>query len=187
MRTAVAAAAAVLALLVGSAGPIVAQMNDEAIPAAFFTGTVVDGDARADEGRVVYEQSVEWSDARLPPTLRAEAAWYVYGDVMTVVERHEAGLGEEEAFAGVDLVMVVEMNVLLDGPDGDWQGTGRGIEADDRYSYYVLDGDGAYEGMHVLLRGAPGHDANGPWDEEYEGWIIESELRPLPGSPIASR
>ena len=186
MRTLGVLAVAV-ALVFGSAGAVAAQMNDEAIAAAFVTGTVVDDSTTEDEGRVTWEQTVEWSDPRLPPTLRAEAAWYVYGDVMTVVERHEAGLGEEEAFADIDLVMVVEMNVLLDGPEGDWQGSGRGIEADDRYSYYMLEGDGAYEGMNVLLRGTPGHDANGPWDELYEGWIIESELPPPPGSPTASR
>ena len=180
-------AVAAMALVFGSAGAVAAQTNTEAIPAAVVTGTVVDDSTTEDEGRVTWEQTVEWSDPRLPPTLRAEAAWYVYGDVGTVVERHDEGLSEEEAFAGVDLVMVAEMNVLLDGPDGDWRGTGRGIEADDRYSYYVLEGDGAYEGMHALLRCPPGHDANGPWDELYEGWIIESGLPPLPGSPTASR
>ena len=186
MRTPLVVAAAV-ALVFGSVGAVGAQLNDEFIPAAFVTGTVVDGSSTEDEGRVTWEQTVQWSDPRLPPTLRVEADWYVYGDAMTVVERHEAGLGEEEAFADVELLMVVEMNVLLDGPEGDWHGTGRGVEADDRSSYYVLEGDGAYEGMHALLRGTPGHDANGPWDEEYEGWIIESRLPPLPGSPTALR
>jgi acyl transferase domain-containing protein len=38
-----------------------------------------------------------------------------------------------------------------------------------------------------LLRGTPGHDANGPWDELYEGWIIESRLPPPPGSSTTSR
>lgn len=174
----------VLALLIGSASAATAQMNTEEIPAAFVTGTVVDGDATADDGTVVYAQIVEWSDPRHPPELKAEATWYVYGDATTVLERHEGGLGEEEAFAGLDLVMVADMNVLLDGADGNWLGTGRGVEAgDDRYSYYVLEGDGVYAGLHALLRCPPGHDANGPWDELYEGWIIESPLPPLPEPP----
>jgi hypothetical protein len=172
-----------LLLLFGSTGMVTAQMNKEEIPAALVTGTVIDGDAIEDEGRVSYEQTVTWSDPRLPPTLRVEGAWYVYADV-------PAGLEEQGPEALTDLgVMVTEMNVLLDGPEGSWRGTGRGLEwspdpdPDRHYSYYVLTGEGAYAGMHALLRGAPGHDANGPWDEEYEGWIIESELPPLPEPP----
>jgi hypothetical protein len=87
--------------------------------------------------------------------------------------------------------MVVEMNVLLDGAEGSWHGTGRAIEQgagtdpDRRHSTYVLEGEGAYEGMHALLRGVPGHDANGPWDEQYEGWIIEGPVPPPAGDPSA--
>lgn len=169
-----------VALVFGPVGAVTAQFNDEPTPAVFVTGTVADDSALEDEGRVNWEQTIEWSDPRLPSTLRAEGAWYIYGDVETLLERHDEGLGDEEALADVDLVMVVEVNVVLDGADGDWQGTGRGIEADDRYSYYVLEGSGDYEGMHALLRGVPGHDADGPWDEFYEGWIIESELPTLP-------
>ena len=130
---------------------------------------------------------MEWSDPRLPPTLEAEATWYIYGDV-------PADLGDEELEAIEDyLVMVTEMSIVLDGTEGRWHGTGRAIEQgadtdpERHYSYYVLEGDGAYEGMHALLRGAPDHDADGPWDEQYEGWIIESEVPPLPGPPTASR
>ena len=85
--------------------------------------------------------------------------------------------------------MITEVNILLDGSEGDWSGTGRGIEQgagndpERHYSYYVLEGDGAYEGMHALLRGAPDHDNDGPWDERYEGWIIESGLPSLPEPP----
>ena len=182
MRTPSLALLAV-ALLIGATGSVAAQMNKEEVPAAFVTGTVTDDTATEDEGRVTWEQTVEWSDPRLPPTLRAEAIWYIYGDV-------PAGLEDEEPEVIDDyLVMVTEMNVLLDGSEGSWRGTGRAIEQgvgtdpDRHYSYYVLEGDGAYDGMHALLRGAPGHDANGPWDEEYEGWVVESELPPLPELP----
>ena len=173
----------VLTLLLATTGTVTAQMNKEAVPAVFVTGTVTDDTATEDEGTVVYEQAVAWSDPRLPPTLRAEGAWYIYGDV-------PPGLEDEETEAIEDyLVMVTEVKVLLDGPEGSWHGSGRAIEQgvgpdpDRHYSYYVLEGDGAYQGMHALLRGAPGHDANGPWDELYEGWIIESGLPPLPGLP----
>ena len=126
---------------------------------------------------------MDWSDPRLPPTLRVNATWYVYGGVP------EAPEGQDAAALADELVMVVQMNVLLDGTEGDWRGTGRAIEQgaetdpDRRYSTYVLTGDGAYEGMHLLLRGAPGHDANGPWDEQYEGWLVESEVPPLSEAP----
>lgn len=181
-------AAAVLALLVGSTGGVAAQMNDEAIPAEFVTGTVTDDAATEDEGRATWEQTVEWSDPRLPPTLKVEATWYIYGDVPVDLEEEEVELEVIEDA----LVMVTEMSVLLDGSEGSWRGTGRAVEQgagpdpERHYSYYVLEGDGVYEGMHALLRGAPGHDANGPWDEEYEGWIVESEVPPLPGPPTAS-
>lgn len=170
-------------LLLGASVGVTAQMNTDEIPAVFVTGTVVDGDATEEEGIVAYEQTVEWSDPRLPPTLRVNGTWYVYGEV-------PAGLEEAGPEALVDMgVMVTEMNMLLDGPEGSWRGTGRALEwspdpdPDRHYSYYVLTGEGDYEGMHALLRGAPDHDANGPWDEEYEGWIIESGLPPLAEPP----
>ena len=185
MRTSCVVAIA-LVLFIGSTGAVAAPMNKEEIPATFVTGTVINDTAMEDEGRVVYEQTVDWSDPRLPPTLRVEAAWYVYGDVAAALERLDAGESEDDAFAS-GVVMVVEMNALLDGADGSWQGTGRAVEAgDDRYSYYVLTGDGAYEGFHALLRGTPGHDTDAPWDEAYEGWIIESALPPLPEAPEPS-
>jgi hypothetical protein len=185
MRTPCVAVIA-LVLLISPTSAVAAPMNKDEIPATFVTGTVIDDTAMEDEGRVVYEQTVDWSDARLPPTLRVNATWYIYGDVPAALEDQEPEVIDDY------LVMVVEMNVLLDGPAGSWRGTGRGIEQgagtdpDRRYSYYVLEGDGAYDGFHALLRGTPGHDANGPWDEEYEGWIIESALPPLPEVPEPS-
>ena len=188
MRTPCAVVVAVT-LLLGTTGPVAAQINKETVPAVYVTGTATNDTATEDEGTVVYEQTVEWSDPRLPPTLRAEGAWYLYGDVPPGLEDEEVTVEAIEDY----FVMVTEVNVLLDGSEGSWHGTGRALEQgsgpdpDLRYSYYVLEGDGAYEGMHALLRGAPGHDADGPWDEEYEGWIVESGLPPLPGPPTASR
>lgn len=170
-------------LLVGATASVGAQMNTEEVPAVFVKGTVTADTATEDEGRATWEQTIEWSDPRLPPTLTAEAAWYIYGAI-------PAGLEDEEIEAVEDyLVMVTEINVRLDGSEGSWRGSGRAIEQGTgfdpewHYSYYVLEGDGAYEGMHALLRGAPDDDADGPWDEEYEGWIVESALPPLPEPP----
>ena len=185
MRTPCAVVIAVT-LLLGTTGPVAAQMNREPVPAVFVTGTVV-GDTAGieDEGRASWEQTVEWSDPRLPSTLEAEGAWYLYGDVPPELEGEEVGV---EAIADY-FVSVAEVNVLLDGSEGDWHGTARAIkqgygpDPERHYSYYVLEGDGAYEDMHALLRGAPDHDPDGPWDEQYEGWIIESGLPPTPELP----
>ena len=173
-------------LLLGTTGPVAAQMNRETVRAVFVTGTVVGDTAGAEaEGRASWEQTVEWSDPRLPPTLEVEGAFYLYGDVPPGLDGEEVGV---EAIADY-FVSVTEMNVLLDGSEGRWHGTGRAIkqgygpDPERHYSYYVLEGDGAYEDMHALLRGAPDHDPDGPWDEQYEGWIIESEVPPLPGPP----
>ena len=54
--------------------PAAAQSNEEPISAAFVTGTATNDSAMEDEGRVTWEQTVEWSDPRLPPTLRADGA-----------------------------------------------------------------------------------------------------------------
>jgi len=185
MRTTSFAALA-LVLLLGASVGVSAQMNSEEIPAAFVTGTAGEGgSATEDEGTVVYEQVVDWSDPRLPSTLRVNATWYVYGAVPAGLEDQEPDVIDD------DVVMVTEMNVLLDGTEGSWRGIGRAIEQgaetdpDRRYSTYVLSGEGAYEGLHALLRGAPGHDADGPWDERYEGWIIEAEVPSLPEAPEA--
>ena len=185
MRTSCAVVIAVT-LLLGTTGPVAAQMNREAVRAVFVTGTVVgDTAATEDEGRATWEQTVEWSDPRLPPTLEVEGAFYHNAHVPPELEGEEVGV---EAIADY-FVSVTEMNVLLDGSEGHWHGTGRAIkqgygpDPERHYSYYVLEGDGAYEDMHALLRGAPDHDPDGPWDEQYEGWIIESEVPPLPGPP----
>ena len=187
MRTPWVVAVAV-ALVFGSTVAVTAQMNKETIPAVYVTGAVV-GDtndtATEDQGRASWEQTVEWSDPRLPSTLKAEATWYIYGDVPPGLAGEEVEVEAIEDY----FVMVTEMSIVLDGTEGRWHGTGRAIEQgagpdpERHYSYYVLEGDGAYEGMHALLRGAPGHDADGPWDEQYEGWIVESGLPPLPEPP----
>ena len=58
-----------LTLIAGLAA--IAAAQEEPAPVTFVTGTVVDDSTTEDEGRVTWEQTVEWSDPRLPPTLRA--------------------------------------------------------------------------------------------------------------------
>jgi hypothetical protein len=126
-----------------------------------------EGDVIIEEGHV-YQQRIEWSDPRLP------AEHWV---------RMDLEIHDESAPNGV---MTVQTSHLLTDSEGTWRGTGRAFETEhDRYSYYELVGEGAYEGLHALLRGTPGRDAHGPWDLEYEGWIIEGPLTqfPMPAEP----
>jgi hypothetical protein len=113
---------------------------------------------------VIIEQQVEWSDSRLPAQHWVRLDYTTYGS-----DDPESG------------VMAVRTSHLLDGADGVWRGTGRAFEtSDDRYSYYELTGEGAFEGLHALLRGTPGRDAHGPWDWSYEGWIFEGDTPSFP-------
>ena len=57
-------------------------------------------------------------------------------------------------------------------------------DADERHSFYVLTGEGAYEGLSALLRGMTPADAQGFWDLAYEGYILEAELTPFPDEPV---
>jgi hypothetical protein len=181
-----AVGATVMALLATQAIVGFAQ-NEEPTPFAPVTGSVIgqtaytsgggtrEGAAQPDlhieweEGGVTYgegiiiEQQVEWSDPRLPTEHWVWLDYTAYGNF------EPSG------------VMAVRTSHLLVGADGDWRGTGRAFEMeDDRYSYYELVGDGAYEGLHAFLRGAPGKDAHGPWDWSYQGWVFEGEPQALP-------
>jgi hypothetical protein len=181
-------AGTVILTLLASMSMAVAAQEEEPAPFAYVTGTVVEqfgytegarkGEEEIGPGKheqreedgvlyeqgVIFEQQVEWSDPRLPPEhwIRLDAAIF----------------GMDDPDSGV---MTVQTSHLLEGAEGDWRGTGRAVEtADDRSSYYELTGEGAYEGLHALLRGTPGMDAHGPWDESYEGYIFEGELPPFP-------
>lgn len=150
---------------------------EEPASSTYVTGTAVEqwgyggAESVSEEGDVmreaghIYQQRVEWSDPRLP------AEHWV---------RMDLGIYEESAPDGV---MTMQTSHLLTDSEGTWRGAGRAFETeDDRYSYYELVGERAYEGLHALLRGTPGRDAHGPWDLEYEGWIIEGPLTPFPRS-----
>ena len=88
--------------------------------------------------------------------------------------------------------MNLASKILLEDEQGRWRGTGRSVmDADEKYSLYVLTGEGAYDGLSALLRGVAPDDeeagllhAHAPWDMAYEGYIFEAELTPLPSEPV---
>lgn len=188
MRGLVTIAATMTATALLATQAMVGLADEEPTPFAPVTGSVIgqtgytsgggirDGETQPglhvewEEGGVTYgqgiiiEQQVEWSDPRLPTE---HWVWLDY-----------TAYGSDDPESGV---MTVRTSNLLAGADGDWRGTGRAFETeDDRYSYYELVGDGAYEGLHAFLRGAPGKDAHGPWDWSYEGWILDGEPQAFP-------
>jgi hypothetical protein len=183
----------ILTLLGGLSVAVVAQ-DEEPTPITFVTGTVaevygydVDDEAEGDlsshdiRGYEVMTQSggplrqvVEWSDPRLPTDL-----WLAVGYTLIAIE------------VGIDGAMNAAWQSLLEDQEGRWRGTGRSVQgADQKYSLYVLTGEGAYDGLSVLLRGTIPDDeeagllhAHAPWDMAYEGYIFEAELSPLPDAP----
>lgn len=184
MRTATATltGALIASLLVGPSAAVLGQ-SEATASSTHVTGTVIEqtryesddvsasqaGDVMREEGHI-YKQRVDWSDPRLP------AEHWVRMDLAIHDEGSEDG------------VMTVQTSHLLTDSDGAWRGTGRALETEtDRYSYYELIGEGAYEGLHALLRGTPGKDAHGPWDLEYDGWIFEGPLMgfPEPAEPAS--
>ncbi len=126
------------------------------------TVTVTDEPGVSREAGHVLGQWVEWNDPRLPSEhwIRLDLAIY---------EDPEAG------------VMTMQTSHLLLGDEGSWRGTGRSLLAEDaRDSYYELVGEGAYDGLSLLLRGTTGADAHAPWEVGYDGWIFEGEPAGFP-------
>jgi hypothetical protein len=113
---------------------------------------------------IVEHQEIAWSDPRLPSTHWMRFDYLIFD-------------ADEP-----DLVMIVTSSHLLEGEEGSWRGTGRALEwgLDERSATYELVGDGAYEGLYLLLQRTPGPDTHGPWDESYEGYIFEGALPAFP-------
>ncbi|MGD8486073.1 MAG: hypothetical protein PVG27_12500 [Chloroflexota bacterium] len=181
-----------LALIAGLAA--VAAAQEESAPVTFVTGTVAEvygpdhGEGESDlasyglRGYEVMTQSalirevVEWSDPRLPTDL-----WLAVGYTLI-------STGEDE----FDGAMNMAWQGLLEDEEGRWHGTGRSLQGtDEKYSLYVLTGEGAYEGLSALLRGTTPDDteaallhAHAPWDMAYEGYIFEAEMTPFPDEPV---
>jgi hypothetical protein len=175
-----------LALCLGLATTATAQ--EEPAPVTFITGTVAEAytydadsggrdtfsyDSRGYEvagaSLDLMRQVVEWSDPRLPP------------DLWLTLDHTLIRTGAD----GLDGAIDTASRSLLEDEEGRWRGTGRLVmDTDERYSFYVLTGEGAYEGLSALLHGVTPADAQGFWDLAYGGYILEAELTPFPDEPV---
>lgn len=123
----------------------------------------------------VYVRDVEWSDPRLPSVMRLGENWDWYC------------FGESEGVGGV--ISLVQ-NVVLEGPEGNWTGTAYGlleettpVETYPQTVLMILEGEGAYEGLSAMLRTA--YDEPPVFGEtaDWEGYILEGGLTPIPEAP----
>ncbi len=178
-----------LALAALSWAPATAQA-EEPPPVVAVTGTVLEGivhnevlydeyieEEMLDEageygiyigGPDLLEQTVEWSDPRLPTkhwmTLNYVSVW--------------------EQTEGLEGAWTTVTTHLLEDDSGRWTGQGRlVVDAEERYSFYTLTGEGAYEGLYALLRGAPDPGRPVPPDMAYEGYIFEGDVPAFPLAP----
>ena len=168
-----------------------ATAQEEPARVTFVTGTVAeaygyDADDAMSDGRddFVYDlrgyqisggskslirHVVEWSDPRLPPDL------WLASDAIAVWSMSAGGGGN------------LAISTLLEDEDGCWVGTGRWVMSYEPTSFYVLTGEGAYEGLHALLHGVPHEHPrayfSGLGDLAYVGYIYEAELTPFPDVP----
>ena len=189
------AGAVILALLGGLGGVVVAQ-DEEPAPVTFVTGTVVEqwlhddpsapeepdtGPAPDVRGYTIspdsvgglFQQSVEWSDPRLPAehwyTMRYQMIW------------------DFDAEKGA---VTTTTNHLLEDEVGGWLGSGRFVQsggATDEYGFYMLEGQGAYEGLYALLHETSASERMigvGPYGLAYEGYIFEAEPLSQPWTPV---
>jgi hypothetical protein len=175
-----------LAMCLGLLSVTTAQ--EEPAPVSFVSGTVVEvyghtfteasvpTDVRGYEVTVgtsqptLMRQVVEWSDPRLPTT------HWVSGDYTLIWK---------PSYEDMDGAMNTVTRSLLEDEEGRWRGTGRWVnDGRERFSFYVLTGEGAYEGLYALLHGVTPADAEGPWDLAYEGYIFEAEMLPFPDEPV---
>ena len=181
---------AVLALTVLVSVPTTGEV-EEPSPIVAVTGTMLEGivhnevlydeyveeevpdDTRGYDTRFggpqLIELLVEWSGPRLPAR-----QWMTLG-YHSISERTE-GLD--------DGAMTTVTTHLLEDETGRWTGQGRVMfDADERFSFYTLTGEGAYEGLYALLHGVPDAERDGPWDSVFEGFIFEGELPSFPLAP----
>ena len=164
----------VLTMSLGAASTVAAEPEDESMEfaAAYVTGIMVserqDWEGPADEGGSVWE--MEWSDPRLPSRMHI---------------RHNQGGGLATHPDGAAMAMQMSTAVILDGPDGDWVGTGWVLawmwgseieQEEDWVEVLALEGDGAYDGLSATLRSTGLGGVPGP----YEGFIFEDGLPPDP-------
>ena len=116
-------------------------------------------------GPQLIEQTVAWSDPRLPAKQWVTLDYRNYSELAS----------------GAATVTTITTH-LLEDESGRWTGQGRFVgDEDERFSFYTLSGEGSYEGLHALLRGVPEAE-HALADLGFEGYIFEGEL---PGFPLA--
>ena len=114
----------------------------------------------------VYEHAIEWSDPRLPTLMRVSenVDWHPIregnGAAITVVSTVRLE-GSEGAWTGFEYGLIEEL-----GPDGTVT------------RLMVLDGEGAYDGLSVVLtRSYEDADYGKPI---FDGYIFDGEMTPMP-------
>jgi hypothetical protein len=172
---------ATLALTGAMGGVVLAQdVEDRPVTATHVVGTVTTGRMESsagwsdlDEGIIagrgaVYEHNVEWSDPRLPATMR-------FGEN---VNNYNVGGG-----AGV---IAFVSNVRFEDPMGAWTGSEYGFAEESEAGFLpqprvmMLRGDGAYEGLTAMLQRRYEPDDATFSHPVFEGYIFDGELPPMP-------
>ena len=169
----------VILVLLGALGGAVLAQDPEKATWTHVTGIAQEeewiGDTPDDpahrwDGSVEYipgssgSYTVEWSDPRLPTTMRIEQDAMVHHGDLTSYD---------------DWMYLAAFTARLDGPEGAWGGSGYGvIGTDGQLGHAVLEGEGAYEGLSALLNATwTGEDYT---TIEFDGWVLESALPSMP-------
>ena len=165
-----------------------AQDDDDGVAATHVTGTTSSGNRTIHRATYefaddfshntgyggVYERDVEWSDPRLPSLMRLSETWDFYR------------IGGSDEINGA---MSLMQNVRLDGPDGAWTGTAYGLLEETTVETYpqtvllILEGEDAYAGLSAMLRPVYDGPPAGGEIPDWEGYIFEGGLTPIPEAP----
>ena len=181
--------AVILVLMSSMSLVTLAQEDDDGVAATHVTGTTSSGNRTIHRATYeiaddfshntgyggVYERDVEWSDPRLPSLMRLSENWDFYG----------IG-GSDEINGAISLVQ----SVRLDGPDGAWTGTAYGlleetkpVETYPQTVLLILEGEDAYAGLSAMLRTVYDEPPAGGEIPDWEGYIFEGGMTPIPEAP----
>jgi hypothetical protein len=191
----------ILALVGGLGGVVLAQDDeDEVVGATHVTGAsegyrmVSEGsmswtDAGASFRGEVQEREVEWSDPRLPSSMRLSQNLDYYA-LATDVEDGAAPLDVlRETVGGV---ISLAQNVRLEDADGAWTGTIHGLLEETMVGRYpqtvlmVLEGEGAYAGLSAMFTTTYEEPPAQRQVPDWVGYILEGEMTPVPEPPEPS-
>lgn len=174
MHTFCGATVAVILTIAIAAGAV-AQSDDFSAEYTHFTGKIVEeGFHQGDEENwvadgayhsrgIVAEWTIEWTDPRLPSTM-----WH---------RLDYEGYGWDQPDGGATPYAT---SVLLEGEDGSWVGTGRGVGYDEGFVQVSLVGEGDYEGLYAILDRKDATLPDGTAQRTFDGFIFEGALTPMP-------